>query len=92
LDILKAKSEDELTQLAMSSQVGSQNRDDVEIEFRRREHLRQMEVAERQIAAAEATIATAEHTRRNANYMLWSVIALFLTSGITALVTWFKPD
>jgi hypothetical protein len=40
-----------------------------------------------QIEAAGATKATAEHNRRNANYMLASVIVLVLASAAQVLVT-----
>jgi hypothetical protein len=41
-----------------------------------------------QIEAAEATKATAEHNKRNANYMLASVVVLMFASIAQLVVTW----
>jgi len=49
-------------------------------EFTRRGALTQERVAQAQLAAAAATEATAEATRRNARYMLWSVVALVVSA------------
>jgi hypothetical protein len=40
--------------------------------------------------ATDATIETALYTRQNARYMLWSVVALALSSIATLLVTVYK--
>ena len=37
--------------------------------------------------SAQATKATAAYTKRNARYMLWSVIVLAVSSAITALIS-----
>jgi hypothetical protein len=44
--------------------------------------------------SARAANDTAEYTKKNARYMLWSVIAIFVTSLISALVNilaWLFP-
>jgi hypothetical protein len=62
-------------------------------ELERRKFLGQMEVDEAQknaakaaIEAAEAAKTTAEYTKRNARYMLWSVVAILVTSGVSAVI------
>jgi hypothetical protein len=54
-----------------------------QLEFLRRQTLIQRE-------AADATKEAAEHAKRNANYMLWSVIVLTLASIAQVLVAWLK--
>lgn len=52
----------------------------------------QKEAARAAIEAAEAATKTAEYTERNARYMLWSVIAILVTSGASAVfqfLTWW---
>jgi hypothetical protein len=61
------------------------------LELSPNEHAVRAEVMRRQIElqarATQATAETAEYTRRNARYMLWSVIALMASSVVTAAVS-----
>jgi len=60
-------------------------------ELERRKFEQQMEVNKAQIEAAQAAKDTAEYTRRNALFMLCSVIAVLVTSGASAFfqyLTW----
>jgi len=54
-------------------------------ELERRRVLLQSQAAEAEIVAAEAAKSTAEYTKRTADYMLWSVLAILATSGVSAL-------
>lgn len=54
-------------------QPGSQNSHYVEIEMLRRQ-------TEAQVDASKAQIEAAKYSRKNARYMLWSVIAIFLVA------------
>lgn len=63
-------------------------------EIMRRQMVAQDDLARVQKEAADATIATAEYTRLNARYMLYSVIAILVTSGASAIFSflmWYAP-
>jgi multidrug resistance efflux pump len=97
---LKRMTFDELAEIGIGSQPGSEASHGAQFEINRRVAEAQLEAAQatteaadhaRKTAeytrqAAEATIETAEYTRQNASYMLWSVIALVVTSAL-AIVT-----
>lgn len=56
-------------------------------EFMRRQTVAQQE-------AAQAAKDTAIYTQKNARYMLWSVIAIAITSGLSAVfafLSWYAP-
>lgn len=56
------------------------------------EFMRRQTVAQQD--AAQAAKDTAIYTQKNARYMLWSVIAIAVTSGLNALfafLTWYAP-
>jgi len=63
-------------------------------ELMRRQTEAQLKASKAQSEAAEATKETAKYTRLNAKYMLWSVIALavssFVTAALTAVGMWLK--
>lgn len=65
---------------AYSGEPGSLNSVRAPIEMLRRQTLAQIEAADAQKAASAAAVATAEYTRRNARYMLWSVMAILATA------------
>lgn len=64
-----------------AGQPGSVNAHDVQLEFQRRQTLAQQE-------AAAAMIATADATKRNARYLLWSVVILAVSSVGSLILDW----
>ncbi len=63
-------------------------------ELERRKALWQRDSAKAEQDAAIAAKSTAEYTERTARYMLWSVLAILLTSGLSALfsfLAWAYP-
>jgi hypothetical protein len=74
---------DDLADALGTADPGSGTHTAAMAEFTRREALAQERVVQAQEAAATAAIATAEATRRSARYMLWSVIALVVTSVLS---------
>jgi hypothetical protein len=94
----REKLEDEtLEQLADRMQDGpdSQRRYYAPLaELERRKTIWQLEACKAQKEAAEATKETAKYAKQNARYMLWSVIAILVTSGASALfqfLSWRFP-
>jgi hypothetical protein len=76
-----------------AGQPGSQQSLWVEFEFMRRQTVAQIEAAEAQERAASAAEETAVYTRRNAFWMLLSVVVLTLSSLATfvlALLTYLR--
>lgn len=60
------------------------------VEFLRRQTVMQQDAAKATIEAADAAKKTAEYTRKNARYMLWSVIVLAASSLAGLLVALSK--
>jgi hypothetical protein len=63
-------------------------------ELERRKAIWQRDAAKAAQDAASAEKTTAEYTQRAARYMLWSVLAIFATSGASALfsfIAWAYP-
>ena len=86
-DQLTAMSVDEIGKALSATQPGSLNHGWLLAELNRRQLLDQIRSTTAQADAAKAALDTVEYTKKNARYMLWSVIVLAISGVVSTVVT-----
>jgi hypothetical protein len=91
---LQGESLEQLADRMQDGPGGSSQYHPAAAELERRKAVWQRDAAIAAQEAASAEKSTAEYTQRTAHYMLWSVWAIFATSGASALfsiLAWAYP-